>query len=96
MGFDLAICDDKDDPEGALPIQFKFKKGKKLRELQEYIAAQEGCSADQLRLWVMVNRQNKTVRPDQPLLDLDRSRSAPHWTNSYANGFSCRGSGDEA
>lgn len=72
-GFDLAVWDDRDAPEDALPVQFRFKKASSMGKLMEHIAAQEGCRADQLRPWVMVNRQNKTVRPDQPILDMARA-----------------------
>jgi ubiquitin carboxyl-terminal hydrolase 7 len=96
VGFDLASWDDRDATEDSQPIQFRFKKASKMGDLMEYIAKQEGCRADQLRPWIMVNRQNKTVRPDQPLLDMDRSRLALYWAFAHANGFSCRGDGDEA
>lgn len=33
------------------------------------LAETEGLPPERVRLWVMVNRQNKTVRPDQPLID---------------------------
>lgn len=33
------------------------------------LAEAEGLPPERVRLWVMVNRQNKTVRPDQPLTD---------------------------
>lgn len=73
QGFDLASWDDKDAHQDSQPIVFRFKKASKIRELVEHLAQGQSCSPEQLRLWVMVNRQNKTVRPDQPLLDLDKT-----------------------
>jgi ubiquitin carboxyl-terminal hydrolase 7 len=73
QGFDLASWDDKDSLPEAQPIGFRFKKAKRMGELVEYIAKEQEYEPEQLRLWVMVNRQNKTVRPDQPLTDLDKS-----------------------
>jgi len=73
QGFDLVHWDDEDVPAEAQPITFRYKKAKTVKELIEYIGQEEGYYPQRLRLWVMVNRQNKTVRPDQPLLDLDRS-----------------------
>lgn len=68
---------EKDAQHDAHPISFKFKKALKMRDLVEYLAREQGCLPEQLRLWVMVNRQNKTVRPDQPMLDLDKSKLNP-------------------
>ena len=42
-----------------------------VKELCQTIAEDKNTPADRVRIWVMVNRQNKTVRPDQPLLDPD-------------------------
>lgn len=75
QGFDLANWDDKDAPPEAQPVPFKFKKAAKMRELVEDVAKRVDAHPEQIRLWVMVNRQNKTVRPDQPLIDLDKSKS---------------------
>lgn len=33
---------------------------------------------EQYRLWIMVNRQNKTIRPDQPIVDLDDTIEAAY------------------
>lgn len=45
-----------------------------MQELVEKVAADLGeVGPGNVRLWVMVNRQNKTVRPDQPLTALEMS-----------------------
>ncbi|KAK7207041.1 cysteine proteinase [Myxozyma melibiosi] len=54
----------------ARPMLFKVRKTSTLRELRDQIAkdlAIENPAA--LRFWLMVSRQNKTIRPDLPLLD---------------------------
>jgi ubiquitin carboxyl-terminal hydrolase 7 len=96
VGFDLANWEDRDATEGSVPLEFRFKKAAKMGELMEYIAKQKGCSADQLRPWTMSTRQNMTIRPDQPLSDLDRSRLILYSAYTHANSFSCRGNGHEA
>ena len=73
--FDLAAWEGGEAPPEALPIEFKFKKAKKVRELVEFIAAEQGYQPEQIRLWIMVNRQNKTIRPDTPIVDLEKSKS---------------------
>ena len=42
------------------------------------VAESQKIPADQLRLWVMVNRQNKTLRPDQPIEDVNMSMEAAY------------------
>lgn len=66
--FDMAIWDSTDD-DPASPKAHRVLKSTKVSEFEKTIADQEGLAADQVRLWVMVNRQNKTIRPDQPLKD---------------------------
>jgi ubiquitin carboxyl-terminal hydrolase 7 len=41
----------------------------KVGQFAEQVAEERGLGEDQVRFWVMVNRQNKTTRPDQPLSD---------------------------
>jgi len=41
-----------------------------MQDLVDNIAADIGKDAKHIRLWIMVNRQNKTIRPDQPVMDL--------------------------
>ena len=41
-----------------------------MQELLDEIAADIGQDPKRVRLWLMVNRQNKTIRPDQPVMDL--------------------------
>lgn len=73
QGFDLASWDDKEAPPEAIPLHFRYKKAEKMGDLVAKVAGDLGIEPQQLRLWVMVNRQNKTLRPDQPLTDLDKS-----------------------
>ena len=41
-----------------------------MQELVEKVAADLEKDPRRVRLWIMVNRQNKTIRPDQPIMDL--------------------------
>lgn len=40
-------------------------------EFSRSLAESQNLPPEHIRLWVMVNRQNKTVRPDQPLKNLN-------------------------
>ena len=70
QGFDLAVWDQDPNSESA-PEYYRLPKVSTVGELCEKIAEERAKPADQIRLWIMVNRQNKTFRPDQPLLDND-------------------------
>jgi ubiquitin carboxyl-terminal hydrolase 7 len=69
-GTDLTNLDNdpRDDP--AAPRFYKVKKRAPMQELMETIAHDINQDPRRVRLWVMVNRQNKTTRPDQPIMDL--------------------------
>ncbi|EYE98524.1 ubiquitin-specific protease UBP15 [Aspergillus ruber CBS 135680] len=67
-GFNLTSLDlPTDDP--ALPEQHRVLKAKKVSEFAEQLAQGKGVKASQIRFWAMVNRQNKTTRPDQAIRD---------------------------
>ncbi|KAL2010554.1 hypothetical protein VTN00DRAFT_6361 [Thermoascus crustaceus] len=69
-GFDLTSVDlPAGDP--ALPKQYRVLRAKKVGEFAQQIAEERGLNPNQIRFWVMVNRQNKTTRPDQVIKDHD-------------------------
>lgn len=69
-GFDLFSPDlPADDP--ALPAQYRVLRTKKISEFAKDIAEEHNIKEDAIRFWVMVNRQNKTTRPDQVIRDSD-------------------------
>lgn len=74
-GFDLGSFEEKEgqDPE-TVPLTFRFKKASLMRELVEEFGKRLEVDSSLIRLWSMVNRQNKTVRPDQPIQDLEMSK----------------------
>jgi ubiquitin carboxyl-terminal hydrolase 7 len=41
-----------------------------MQDVVNMIAADIEQDPKRVRLWIMVNRQNKTIRPDQPVMDL--------------------------
>ena len=68
QGFDIASFEGG-ALEPVIPRQYRTLKSKTVAEFVEEVA--EGMKVDPqiVRLWVMINRQNKTTRPDQPLMD---------------------------
>ncbi|KAH9909870.1 hypothetical protein F4778DRAFT_713206 [Xylariomycetidae sp. FL2044] len=49
---------------------YKMKRQATIEELVKTVAEDLGQDPRTVRLWVMVNRQNRTTRPDTPIMDL--------------------------
>ena len=67
QGLDLAVWDSDPNHDPAAPRIYRIRKSTTISELCRMIAEDLGQKPDHVRLWVMVNRENKTIRPDQPL-----------------------------
>lgn len=70
-GFDIASLDKDDTPEKAKPWAFRFKKAASVRDLVKNIADRMEVDPASIRLWALVNRQNKTTRPDSLITEYD-------------------------
>lgn len=68
QGFDLVNWE-TDPSSPAAPQTHRILKTWTVAEFARSLAEKENIHPDHVRLWVMVNRQNKTTRPDQPILD---------------------------
>ncbi|KAI0029861.1 cysteine proteinase [Vararia minispora EC-137] len=79
-GFDLASFDDKNWPPSELHT-FRVLKTETYSTFKARVANFFKYQENQIRLWVLVNRQNKTVRPDthipenEPTLTVDIIRN---------------------
>jgi ubiquitin carboxyl-terminal hydrolase 7 len=67
---DLADFDATPDQDAAAPRFYRLLRTATMQELVNKIAADLDQDPKRVRLWIMVNRQNKTIRPDQPVMDL--------------------------
>jgi len=65
-GFDLAAFDEKNWPPSELP-SFRVLKQEPYTTFKRRVAQHFNYAENQIRLWVLVNRQNKTIRPDTPI-----------------------------
>ncbi|GAA5845854.1 hypothetical protein JCM11251_002927 [Rhodosporidiobolus azoricus] len=70
QGFDLATFDDRTVPSSELPT-YRVPKAQPYLEFRAQVAKDHRVDPNDIRLWVLVNRQNKTVRPDAPVSDQD-------------------------
>ncbi|KAJ3479232.1 hypothetical protein NLI96_g9207 [Meripilus lineatus] len=62
-GFDLATFDERNWPSSNLPT-FRVLKNETYSTFKTRVAQHFNYPENHIRLWVLVNRQNKTVRPD--------------------------------
>ncbi|ROT43204.1 ubiquitin carboxyl-terminal hydrolase [Sodiomyces alkalinus F11] len=70
-GTDLAVFDAGPQSEdAAAPRFYRVLRSMSMEQLVEIVAKDLNQAPQNVRFWVMVNRQNKTVRPDQPIMDL--------------------------
>lgn len=69
-GLDLTTADLA--PSGlAAPKIYRILRTSKLGDFARQIANERKVKPEQIRLWEMLNRHNRTVRPNQPLLNYD-------------------------
>ncbi|KAI0021876.1 hypothetical protein F4780DRAFT_778150 [Xylariomycetidae sp. FL0641] len=67
---DLTNFDANPAEDPAAPKYYKMRKQATMQELVSTVADDIQQDPKRVRLWIMVNRQNKTTRPDQPIMDL--------------------------
>ncbi|KAK3113499.1 ubiquitin-specific protease ubp15 [Teratosphaeriaceae sp. CCFEE 6253] len=56
-----------DSSEPAAPKAYRLLRSMTVADFSTFLAEQYGLERDLIRPWIMVNRQNGTVRPDHPL-----------------------------
>ncbi|PHH89821.1 hypothetical protein CDD83_5201 [Cordyceps sp. RAO-2017] len=69
-GTDLCAFDANPEVDLAAPKSYRIRRAMTTGEFADQVAVDMGYDARKVRLWIMVNRQNKTIRPDQPIMDL--------------------------
>ena len=69
-GTDLCQFDAESEVDASAPKAYRVRRATTMRDFIAQVAADMGQDPRRVRLWIMVNRQNKTIRPDQPIMDL--------------------------
>ncbi len=82
--FDLTNFDANIETDPSAPRFYRLLRETTLQDTVELIAGDIGQDVKRIRLWIMVNRQNKTIRPDQPIMDL-RPTIEDTYTRAAAN-----------
>lgn len=75
QGFDLTNWDPDNDSPSA-PVIHRVLKTLTVAQFSRTLAESLKLPPEQIRLWAMVNRQNKTTRPDQPIVESDMTLEA--------------------
>lgn len=86
-GTDLIPWQADPETEAAAPKVYRLLRSMVVADFTAYIAEAWGKDRDLIRPWIMVNRQNTTVRPDHPLTWPDMT------LQEAADKFSTRNSG---
>lgn len=73
-GFDLATFEERSPPLPDLPT-FHVLKQETYSVFKSRVAQRFGYPESRIRLWALVNRQNRTVRPDTYILENEPSSS---------------------
>lgn len=68
-GTDLAIFDPSMIGDAAAARYYRLLKTTTINDLAARVAEDLGQDPRRVRFWKMVNRQNKTIRPDTPIMD---------------------------
>lgn len=76
-GTDLATFESPDKDPGAAR-SYRVLRNSTIQDLASRVGQDIGHDPRVLRFWYMVNRQNRTIRPDQPLLDVNQTLEQSH------------------
>ena len=77
-GTDLTVWDIKHEFDASAPRSYRLLRKTTIQELIEIIAEDTQGDSKRMRVWCMVNRQNKTVRPDAPIVDPEMTIEEAH------------------
>ena len=75
QGFDLTDWNANSE-EPSAPKTYRVLRTSTVADFVKLLADERKLPPEQYRLWVMVNRQNKTVRPDQPIMESNETIEA--------------------
>ncbi|PNS16491.1 hypothetical protein CAC42_225 [Sphaceloma murrayae] len=67
QGFDIVSWENQDEEDPSMPKPMRVLKAMSIANFVKLYAEESGEDAETLRPWVVVNRQNGTKRPDQPI-----------------------------
>ncbi|RIB10405.1 ICP0-binding domain of ubiquitin-specific protease 7-domain-containing protein [Gigaspora rosea] len=68
QGFDIVNFDNRQYPLSNVPL-FKVLKNETYEAFKTMVAHKFEIPAEQIRFWIFINRQNKTIRPYVPITD---------------------------
>ncbi|KAL5594772.1 hypothetical protein BROUX41_001686 [Berkeleyomyces rouxiae] len=72
-GIDLGDFDQTKADNPGSPKMKRVRRTMSLSNLRDELAKDINVPSNKVRMWQMVNRQNKTVRPDTPIVDLSQT-----------------------
>jgi ubiquitin carboxyl-terminal hydrolase 7 len=70
-GTDLTAFDLNPETEPSAARFYRLLRKSTIKQLIDMVGEDTGTDPRRIRLWCMVNRQNKTIRPDTPIVESD-------------------------
>ncbi|RKF53412.1 Ubiquitin carboxyl-terminal hydrolase 21 [Golovinomyces cichoracearum] len=70
-GTDLAVLNSNEWSSTGSATFYRCLRKSLLKDFIDQVAKDTGVNSGRIRMWVMVGRQNKTIRPDQPIHDVN-------------------------
>ena len=77
-GTDLTAYDLNPEMEVAAARFYRLLRKSTIKQLIDMVGEDTGTDPRRIRLWCMVNRQNKTIRPDTPITESDLTIEETH------------------
>lgn len=82
-GFDFADFDERNAPQNGILVS-RVRKDQTFGAFKADIAKWRGIAENEFRLWLLVNRQNRTVRLDMPIPDEEANSTLDEVRQRYA------------
>ncbi|CAL3973135.1 unnamed protein product [Diplocarpon coronariae] len=89
-GVDLTLFERSHNDDPAAARFYRYLRKATLTDLANTIARDTEVDARRIRFWGMVNRQNKTVRPDVPFADMNMTVEEAHQRMAGSKGTDMR------
>lgn len=77
-GTDLAVMNSNEWSSPGSAAYYRLLRKSLLKDLIEQVGHDSGIEPNRIRMWAMVGRQNKTIRPDQPIYDANITLEEAH------------------
>lgn len=86
-GLDFVDLNDDKSPDEPSYHRLRVRKDQTYGEFKQELAAEFGLPVNHIRCWFLVNRQNRTIRPDAPIPEEETNNSKDHRRQAYHSSY---------